>query len=99
MKATDCLTHDPARSATTTFAKRAARRAEPAGPESDSMASMNSPTSRLILTSEGFSPRPEDRTHADEKAAKVLRHTNPRVDLIRLHLKRETPHSAPARFT
>lgn len=63
------------------------------------MALMNNPTSRLILTSEGFSPREEDRAHADEKAAKVLRHVNPRVDLVRLHLKRETPHSAPVRFT
>lgn len=63
------------------------------------MTPMNTPTSRLILTSEGFSPREEDRTHADEKAAKVLRHTTPRVDLVRLHLKRETPHSAPVRFT
>jgi len=60
---------------------------------------MNTTPTRLILTCEGFSPKDEIRAHADEKAAKILRHETPRVDLVRLHLKREAPHSAPVRFS
>ena len=55
-------------------------------------------SSNLILTAEGFTLRPELADLATAKSAKVLRHENPAVYRLRLHLRRETTHRAPVRF-
>lgn len=59
---------------------------------------MNNPTSALILTCDGFALRPELRTLAEEKTAKLLRHDRPRVHLVRAHVKHEAPHGAAPTF-
>jgi ribosome-associated translation inhibitor RaiA len=52
----------------------------------------------LILTTEGFSARAELSAHAETKSAKLLRHTDPRVHLVRINVKRHAPHSAAVYF-
>ena len=53
---------------------------------------------QVLFTTEGFPARPELNAFAADKAAKLLRHSHPRVNLVRLHLKRETPHRGAAIF-
>jgi ribosome-associated translation inhibitor RaiA len=60
---------------------------------------MNTSPQKIIVTTEGFPIRPELTTHAEEKSAKLLRHTRPCVDTVRLHVKRETPHVGPVFFS
>lgn len=48
----------------------------------------------VILTSEGFTLRPELNALALEKGAKVLRHAHPAVDRVRVHLRMESRHSS-----
>ncbi len=52
----------------------------------------------ILLTTEGFTAHTELTAHAASKAARLFRHGEPRVDRVRLHLKREAPHSAPPYF-
>jgi|GEM_PF-3355216 len=60
---------------------------------------MNTSPQKIIVTTEGFPIRPELTAHAEEKGAKLLRHTHPRVNVVRLHIKRETPHVGPISFS
>ncbi len=57
----------------------------------------NSP-SRVLLRTEGFALRDELTAHAEEKAGKLMRHSHPRVHLLRLNVKLETPHSGAPFF-
>jgi ribosome-associated translation inhibitor RaiA len=54
---------------------------------------------QVLFTTEGFPVRPELNAFAADKTAKLLRHTHPRVNVVRLHLKRETPHRGAAFFS
>ena len=60
---------------------------------------MNTSPPKIIVTTEGFPIRPELTAHAEEKGAKLLRHTHPRVSAVKLHVKRETPHAGPVSFS
>jgi ribosome-associated translation inhibitor RaiA len=53
----------------------------------------------MILTTDGFSARAELTPHAESKVAKLLRHVHPRVQLVRVHVKLEQPHSGPTFFS
>jgi ribosome-associated translation inhibitor RaiA len=59
---------------------------------------MNAYPQNLILTTDGFAARAELTTHAEAKVTKLLRHTHPRVHLVRVHVRLEKPHSGPAFF-
>ena len=59
---------------------------------------MNNAPSRVLLHTEDFALRDELATHAEAKAGKVLRHSHPRVHLVRLTVKRHTPHSGAPFF-
>ena len=59
---------------------------------------MNVSPHDVLLTTEGFTAGPELTAHATSKAGKLFRHGEPRVNRVRLHLKRESPHSAPPYF-
>lgn len=60
---------------------------------------MNTSTQKILLTTEGFLTSLDLIDHAGEKAAKLLRHEHPRVHLVRIHVKRETPHSGVPHFS
>lgn len=72
--------------------------AERAGPVRTKMAPMNAMNPIVLVTTEGFSNRLELVDYAEERAAKLLRHARPRVDAVRVHVRRETPRSAGERF-
>lgn len=55
-------------------------------------------TSNLLLTTEGFTLRPELAEMAAADSAKLLRRAHPRVHRVRLHLRHETPHHAAPSF-
>jgi ribosome-associated translation inhibitor RaiA len=59
---------------------------------------MNPTEPTTILYTEGFHARDELRMRVDMKAAKLRRHEHPRVGHVRIHIRRETPHS-DARFS
>lgn len=59
---------------------------------------MNTSPSQVLLHTEGFAPREELIAHAEAKAGKVLRHSHPRVHLVRITVKRHTPHSGAPFF-
>lgn len=59
---------------------------------------MNTNSTPLIFSTEGFANRTDLAVHAEEKTAKLLRHAHPHVGLVRVHVKRETPHSRPPSF-
>ena len=59
---------------------------------------MTNNPAQVLFTTEGFPAHPELNAFAVDKAAKLLRHTHPPVNLVRLHLKRETPHRGAAFF-
>jgi len=59
---------------------------------------MTNNPAQVLFTTEGFPAHPELNAFAADKAAKLLRHTHPPVNLVRLHLKRETPHRGTAFF-
>lgn len=59
---------------------------------------MNTSPSHVLLHTEGFALRDELSAHAEMKAGKVLRHSHPRVHLVRLTVKRHTPHSSAPFF-
>ncbi|HEX2855331.1 MAG TPA: HPF/RaiA family ribosome-associated protein [Opitutaceae bacterium] len=60
---------------------------------------MNTSSPKILLSTEGFLTSLDLIDYADGKAAKLLRHEHPRVHLVRLHLKRETPHSGAPHFS
>jgi ribosome-associated translation inhibitor RaiA len=60
---------------------------------------MNTPSQKVLLTTEGFLTSIDLIDHAEGKAAKLLRHEHPRVHLVRIHVKRETVHSGAPRFS
>jgi ribosome-associated translation inhibitor RaiA len=59
---------------------------------------MNSIPPKVILSTEGFATRPELAAHAEEKAAKLLRHSHPRVLRLRINLKHQKPHAGQPHF-
>jgi ribosome-associated translation inhibitor RaiA len=59
---------------------------------------MNNTPSRVLLHAEGFAVRDELTAHAEEKAGKLLRHSHPRVQLLRFNVKLHTPHSGAPFF-
>jgi ribosome-associated translation inhibitor RaiA len=59
---------------------------------------MNTNPPSLILSTAGFANRADFTTHVNEKVTKLLRHVHPQLGLVRVHVKRETPHSRPAYF-
>jgi ribosome-associated translation inhibitor RaiA len=59
---------------------------------------MNTNPPSLILSTAGFANRADLAAHVTEKMAKLLRHVYPQVGLVRVHVKRETPHSCPPYF-
>ena len=59
---------------------------------------MNPNSEDLIFSTEGFANRADLAAHTEEKVAKLLRHAHPHVGLVRVHVKRETPHSHPPCF-
>lgn len=60
---------------------------------------MNASPSRILLHTDGFALRDELTAHAEAKAAKVLRHTHPRVHLVRVAVRLNTPHSGAPFFS
>jgi ribosome-associated translation inhibitor RaiA len=60
---------------------------------------MNTPARTLILSTDGFAHRADLATHAEAKAMKLSRHAHPHVGLVRLHVKRETPHAGAPYFS
>lgn len=58
----------------------------------------SAPARRLILSTEGFTPRPALDVHTEKKAGKLLRHLHPRVALVRVHVKLEPSHAGTACF-
>jgi ribosome-associated translation inhibitor RaiA len=60
---------------------------------------MNTNPPSLILSTAGFANRADLTTHVNEKLAKLLRHVHPQMGLMRVHVKRETPHSRPPYFS
>jgi ribosomal subunit interface protein len=59
---------------------------------------MNTTRPSLIVSTEGFANRAHLTWYTEEKMAKLLRHAHPYVGLVRVHVKRETPHSHPPYF-
>ena len=59
---------------------------------------MKTPTLEMILSTDGFVADPGLVTIAERKTEKLHRHAWPRMGLVRVHIKRETPRSAPAGF-
>jgi ribosome-associated translation inhibitor RaiA len=59
---------------------------------------MNNSPSHVLLTTEGFAAPAELTDHAETKAAKLLRHAYPRVHLVRINVKLNTPHSGAPFF-
>lgn len=60
---------------------------------------MNTSPAQVIVSIEGFAHRSDLATHAEEKAAKLLRHLHPPIGCVRLHVRREAPHSRAPFFT
>jgi ribosome-associated translation inhibitor RaiA len=60
---------------------------------------MNQTEPKTILYTEGFHARFELNAHVDAKAAKLRRHEHPRIGHVRIHIRRETPHSDAPRFS
>lgn len=59
---------------------------------------MNVTKPRVIVSTEGFSVRPDLILHVEAKAAKLRRHQVPRVGHVRIHVRRETPHAGAPVF-
>lgn len=59
---------------------------------------MNATPNPVLLSTENFAARASLALLVDLKAVKLLRHANPHVDLVRIHVKRETPHSRAPYF-
>lgn len=59
---------------------------------------MNASPSRVLLTTDGFTARPELTAHAETKAARLFRHSHPHVHLVRIGVKRNLPHSGAPFF-
>lgn len=59
---------------------------------------MNPTEPKTILYTEGFHARFELNVLVDAKALKLRRHEYPRIGHVRIHIRRETPHSAAPRF-
>ena len=59
---------------------------------------MNSNPTNLIFSTEGFANRADLAMHSEDKMAKLLRHAQPHVDRVRVHVKREAPHSRAPYF-
>ena len=59
---------------------------------------MKTSPAHVLLTTEGFSPRDDLALLAEAKGAKILRHLNPRVHLVRVHVKRQAPRSGAPFF-
>jgi ribosome-associated translation inhibitor RaiA len=59
---------------------------------------MNTNPPSLILSTAGFTNRAELVDHVTDKLSKLLRHAHPQAGLVRVHVKRETPHSCPPYF-
>jgi ribosome-associated translation inhibitor RaiA len=60
--------------------------------------SMNTNRSSMTLSTAGFTNRADLAAHVNEKVTKLLRHVHPQTGLVRVHVKRETPHSRPPYF-
>jgi hypothetical protein len=60
---------------------------------------MNPPTPRVLLTTDAFALRPELVAYAEAKAARLFRHSRPRVHLVRINVKYNLPHSGIAFFS
>ncbi len=59
---------------------------------------MNPSPARVLLHTDGFTLRDELTAHAEAKASKLVRHTHPRVHLVRINVKRHAPHSSAPYF-
>lgn len=59
---------------------------------------MNTPAQALIFSTDGFAHRADLAARAEAKAVKLSRHAHPHVGLVRLHVKRETPHAGAPYF-
>jgi len=59
---------------------------------------MKTTSPNLIFSTEGLTNRADMADHAEDKAKKLRRRLHPRIDLVRVHIKHESPHSSPAHF-
>jgi len=88
----------PRRATTAIFAHFPARTAGTEPLARPILPPMNTTSPDLIFSTEGFTNRADLAAHAEEKAKKLRRRLHPRIDLVRVHIKHESPHSSPAHF-
>jgi ribosome-associated translation inhibitor RaiA len=59
---------------------------------------MNIAVQPMIFSTDDFAHRADLAEHAEQKVAKLLRRAHTCAGLVKVHVRREAPHSRPAYF-